>query len=224
MVRPNQAAGEIICLHWLIDSISTLLLGLIFIFIFQGTDQAVRSIVVEIGAQNRHGWTSLKLMKNQRRIHDCGSLKGATGRRKEDPRLFAERGAGRLETWRSTELWDLSPRTASPVRGRRCPDGWECGLRLPRPRGTLPSPHAFLTSECGNGTDASTGSCASRSQGLHAHHGHGSPPPARSGSLSHGTCDARPADLGNLISATCLTQALAPGPASSPARRAPCGF
>jgi len=34
MVHLNPAAGEIICLRWLIDSISNWLVGLIFIFIF----------------------------------------------------------------------------------------------------------------------------------------------------------------------------------------------
>jgi len=32
--------------------------------------------------------------------------------------------------------------------------GQECGLQLPRCWGVLPSPHAFLTSESGNGKDA----------------------------------------------------------------------
>lgn len=110
-------------------------LGSFSFLLFQGTDQAVQPQL-----------SRKKLTRGWRLIHDHGSFEGATGRSKWERRLPPEAGAAG-----SAAGGARSPGTSGPVSPHR----GEANARTVGPRGILPSPHAFLTSEPGNSTEPS---------------------------------------------------------------------
>lgn len=95
MAHLSQETCEIIGLHWLVDSISNRLVGLIYIFIFHRTDQAIQSIVVKIGVQKRHSWNSQKLIKNQEEDERSAAHSGGLRKGREHRSLVSYRGTER---------------------------------------------------------------------------------------------------------------------------------